>query len=94
MKDLQNDESMAAQYADALVEFQPDGQFVLGGYCVGAVIALAMAKKFAYERTRRRAFLSPLTARPENTGAVLHRWTPRYLLELAAICGAGSSMQI
>jgi thioesterase domain-containing protein len=75
-------ESMAAQYADALVEFQPSGQFVLGGYCVGAVVALAMAKNL---RTRGRG-VGPLMAidgAPENTGPVLHRWTPRYLLELA-----------
>jgi thioesterase domain-containing protein len=75
-------ESMAAQYADALVEFQPSGQFVLGGYCVGAVVALAMAKNL---RTRGRG-VGPLIAidgAPENTGPVLHRWTPRYLLELA-----------
>src|ERR1700744_4969570 len=38
-------ESLAEYYADALVKFQPTGPLLLGGYCVGAVIALAMTDR-------------------------------------------------
>jgi thioesterase domain-containing protein len=74
-------ESLANYYTDAVLKFQPKGPFVLGGYCVGVVIALEMAKSL-------RALghiVGPLIAIdgiPENTGAVFHRWTPRYVLEL------------
>jgi thioesterase domain-containing protein len=74
-------ESIANHYAGAVLKFQPKGPFLLGGYCLGAVIALAMAKVL-------RALgheVGPLIAIdgvPENTGAVFRRWTPRYLMEL------------
>jgi thioesterase domain-containing protein len=75
-------ESLADHYVAAVLKFQPNGPFVLGGYCVGVVVALAMAKAL-------RALgheVGPLIAIdgvPENTGVVLRRWTPSYLLELA-----------
>jgi len=75
-------ESLAAYYADALIKFQPNGRFLLGGYCVGAVIALAMGKNLS----ARGCDVGPLIAidgAPENTGAVFRRWTLGYLLELA-----------
>lgn len=74
-------ESIAEHYAEALVKFQPTGPFVLGGYCLGAVIALAMAEKL---RARGRA-VGPLVAIdgvPENTGIALRRWNPHYWIEL------------
>jgi thioesterase domain-containing protein len=74
-------QSIAEHYADALVKFQPTGPFVLGGYCLGAVIALAMAEDL---RARGRV-VGPLVAIdgvPENTGIALRRWDPQYWLEL------------
>jgi thioesterase domain-containing protein len=74
-------ESIADYYTDELVKFQPDGPFVLGGYCVGAVIALAIAKKL---RAMGRE-VGPLIAfdgAPEIADAVFGRWTPHYLLEV------------
>ena len=74
-------ESIADYYAAALVDFQPTGPFMLGGYCVGAVIALAVANNL---RTRGRK-VGPLIAIdgvPENSGSALTRWQPRYWLEL------------
>ncbi len=74
-------QSIADYYTDALVKFQPNGPFVLGGYCLGAVIALAMAKNLR-ARGREVRPMIVIDGVPENTGAVLGRWTPRYLLEL------------
>jgi len=74
-------ESIADHYAEALVRFQPGGPLVLGGYCLGAVIALAMAENL---RSRGRD-VGPLVAIdgvPENTGIALRRWNPHYWLEL------------
>ena len=75
-------ESIEEYYAEALVKLQPEGPFLLGGYCVGAVIALAMANNL---RARGRV-VGPLLAIdgvPENSSAALRRWTPQYWLELA-----------
>jgi thioesterase domain-containing protein len=74
-------ESIADHYADALVKFQPEGSLVLGGYCVGGVIALAMAENLR-ARGREVGLLIVIDGAPENTEAVLRRWEPRYWLEL------------
>ena len=74
-------ESIADHYTEALVTFQPSGPLVLGGYCLGAVIALAMAENL---RSRGRD-VGPLVAIdgvPENTGIALRRWNPHYWIEL------------
>ena len=73
-------ESIAGHYADAVLKFQPNGPFVLGGYCVGVVIALAMAKTLR-ARGHEVGPLIAIDGVPENTGAIFRRWTPRYLLE-------------
>jgi len=75
-------ESLASYYSDALCEFQPSGPLVLGGYCVGAVIALEMAKNLR-ARGREVGPLIAIDGTPENAGERLHRWQPRYWLELA-----------
>lgn len=75
-------ESIADHYAAAVLKFQPQGPYVLGGYCVGAVIALAMANVLR-ARGHEVGPLIAIDGVPENTGAVFRRWTPRYLLELA-----------
>jgi thioesterase domain-containing protein len=74
-------QSIADDYTDALVKFQPNGPIMLGGYCVGAVIALAIAKNLRASG-REVGPLIVIDGVPENTGTVLGRWTPRYLLEL------------
>jgi thioesterase domain-containing protein len=73
-------ESLAAYYADALVNFQPQGPFVLGGYCVGAIIALAMANNLR-ARGRDVGPLLVIDGVPENTGVALPRWAPRNWLD-------------
>jgi thioesterase domain-containing protein len=75
-------ESIAEHYVDALTEFQPEGPIVLGGYCVGAVVALQMAASLR-ARGREVGPLLVIDGAPENTEGALHRRTPRYWLELA-----------
>jgi thioesterase domain-containing protein len=75
-------ESLAEHYVDALVESQPRGPILLGGYCVGAVIAMVMANSL---RARGRV-VGPIVAidgAPENTGVASQRWRPKYWLDLA-----------
>jgi thioesterase domain-containing protein len=64
-----------------LVKFQPEGPIMIGGYCIGAIIALDMAKKL---RAMGRE-LGPVIAidgAPENI-EVLSAWSPTYWLEMA-----------
>lgn len=75
-------ESIADHYVDALVNFQPTGPFLLGGYCVGGVIALAMADNLR-ARGREVGPLLIIDGVPENTGVPLRRLSAGYLLELA-----------
>jgi thioesterase domain-containing protein len=74
-------ESIANHYAEALVSFQPTGPLVLGGYCLGAVIALAMIENLR-ARGREVGPLVAIDGVPENTGIALRRWNPHYWLEL------------
>jgi thioesterase domain-containing protein len=74
-------ESLAVHYADALNMFQPEGPLSLGGYCVGAVIALAMAARLR-EFGRELGPLLMIDGVPENTGVALSRWKLRYWFEL------------
>ena len=78
----QSVESIADYYADALVDFQPTGPFLLGGYCVGGVIALALADNLR-ARGREVGPLLIIDGVPENTGVSLRRWNPGYWLDLA-----------
>jgi len=75
-------ESLATYYSDALCEFQPSGPIVLGGYCVGAVIALEMARNLR-ARGRNVGPLIAIDGMPENAGERLSRWQPWYWFELA-----------
>jgi thioesterase domain-containing protein len=73
-------ESIADYYAEALVRFQPKGPIVLGGYCVGAIVALEMAKNLR-ARGREVGPLFVIDGVPENTGVPFPRWTSRYWLD-------------
>lgn len=75
-------DSLAEYYADALCKFQPVGPLLIGGYCVGAVIALAMIDKLR-ERGREVGPLLAIDGVPENTGAAMSRWRARYWMEMA-----------
>lgn len=74
-------EGLADHYVKALVKFQPEGPIMLGGYCIGAIIALDMAKKL---RALGRD-VGPVVAidgAPENI-PVLRAWHPRYWVDMA-----------
>jgi len=75
-------DSIADYYADALDRFQPTGPVLIGGYCVGAVIALAMVDKLRV-RGREVGPLLVIDGVPENAGAAISRWQARYWIELA-----------
>ena len=74
-------DSIAQYYTDALVEFQPTGPIMLGGYCVGAVIALAISEKLQ-ARGREVGPLVAIDGVPENIKLALWRWEPLYWSEL------------
>lgn len=75
-------DSIAAYYADALHRFQPTGPIVLGGYCLGAVVALAVAQNLR-ARGRQVGPLLVIDGAPENTVAALPHWSARYWFGLA-----------
>ncbi len=74
-------ESIADHYTGVLVEFQPEGPYLLGGHCAGAIIALEIANQL---RTlgREVRLLIAIDAVPENTRAELPPWNPLYLMEV------------
>jgi thioesterase domain-containing protein len=75
-------EAIADYYAEDLVNFQPNGPILLGGYCLGAVIALAIANNLR-ARGREVGPLLVIDGVPENTHSGVARWSPQYWLELA-----------
>jgi thioesterase domain-containing protein len=75
-------ESIADHYLDALAKFQPDGPIVLGGYCLGAIIALEMAKKLR-AGGREVGPLLAIDGAPVAGGTLLDRLDLQYWLELA-----------
>jgi thioesterase domain-containing protein len=74
-------EGLASHYAGAICDFQPEGRIMIGGYCVGAVIALAMVKELE-ARGREVGPLVVIDGVPENTGVPMRRWRPSYWMEL------------
>jgi thioesterase domain-containing protein len=74
-------EQLAEHYADALIQFQPTGPILLGGYCVGGVIALEMGK-ILRDRGREVGPLLVIDGVPENTGIGVRRWGFKYWMEL------------
>ena len=74
-------ESIAEYYADSVSSFQPEGTIHLGGYCVGAIVALEMAK-ILRAKGREVGPLFVIDGAPENTGGELSHWRLRYWIEL------------
>ena len=71
-------ETIADEYANALETFNPSAPFLLGGWSIGAIIALEIAQKLR-ARGRVVELLVAIDHAPENTGAGLPQWSPLYL---------------
>jgi thioesterase domain-containing protein len=69
--------SMSQYYVEELLQFQPEGPFVLGGYSVGATIALEMSQQLI-ARGREVSLLFVIDGELLNTGAR----NPGYWLKL------------
>ena len=74
---------LAEFYVDALLEFQPSGPVMLGGWSAGSTIALEMAQ-ILKRRGREVALLISFDGILYHTGARLRGWDPRYLSQLFA----------
>jgi len=74
-------ESIGQYYVDRLVKFQPDGDFVIGGHSVGAMIALEMAQQLR-ARGREVRLLIVFDGELFNTGTELGRYNPLSWLKL------------
>ena len=69
--------AIARHYVETLVAFQPEGTIVLGGWSVGAIIALEMAQQLR-AIGRNVPLLVALDGAPCNTGGGINPWNPRY----------------
>jgi thioesterase domain-containing protein len=74
---------MSKSYVDELVKFQPAGAFFLGGYSIGATIALEMAEQLT-ARGRKVGLLVVFDGELFNTGADISPRSPLYWLKLIA----------
>ena len=74
-------ESISQYYVDDLIKFQPEGNFVLGGYSLGAIIALEMAQQLR-ARSREVSLLVIFDGELFNTGAEISYRNPYNWLKL------------
>jgi len=58
---------LASYYAQALLKFQPEGTFFLGGWSSGGIVALEIARKLL-KRGRKVGLLVAIDTAPENLG--------------------------
>ncbi len=72
---------MSRYYVDELVKFQPKGAFLLGGYSIGATIALEMSHQLI-ARGREVSLLVVFDGELFNTGAEMSLRNPLYWLKL------------
>jgi hypothetical protein len=79
-------EEMASDYVDQIRQVQPDGPYIVGGFCVGGAIAFEMARQLdaAGERVAAMLLLDPRFPRPRglryDAWLVPHRARERQLL--------------
>jgi thioesterase domain-containing protein len=72
---------MSRYYVNELMEFQPEGAFFLGGYSVGATIALEISQQLI-ARGREVNLLVVFDGELFNTGAEISSRNPLYWLKL------------
>jgi thioesterase domain-containing protein len=75
-------DAVARHHIKVLIDFQPDGPLVLGGWSSGAIIALEMAQQLR-AIGRDVPLLIAFDGAPCNTGAGMSRWNPLYSWKLA-----------
>mgnify|MGYP001602628699 CR=1 FL=1 len=73
-------EEMAAHYVADLQAFQPQGPYLLGGYCFGGNVAYEMARQL-HAQGEQVALLALMNCAPPNTDYENPRlrWSPRWL---------------
>ena len=74
-------ESISRYYVERLIEFQPRGDFVLGGHSVGAMIAFEMAHQLR-ALGREVRLIVVFDGELFNTGAEISVYSPFYWLKL------------
>jgi thioesterase domain-containing protein len=74
-------ESISRYYVERLIEFQPRGNFVLGGHSVGAMIAFEMAHQLR-ALGREVSLLVVFDGELFNTGAEISAYNPVYWFKL------------
>jgi thioesterase domain-containing protein len=75
-------DALANYYVDALMKFQPEGRFFIGGWSAGTIIGLEVAQKLR-ACGRVVSLFIPIDGTPENTDTRLPHWHPVYLFEAA-----------
>ncbi len=76
-------EAMAADRLDALLEYQPQGPYLLGGYCNGGLVAFEMARQLK----RRGASVDLLMLVDARALNVRFAWLQRLLTTLGRVIG-------
>jgi len=72
---------LASHYVSEVMNYQPDGPVILGGWSLGAVIAMEMAEQLT-AKGREIRLLVAIDGAPENTMTGLKRNTPKYYATL------------
>ena len=78
LADFDSIEKVAAQYVRELRRFQPEGPYLLGGYCFGGNVAYEMCRMLE-EQGQRVSLLALMNASPPNSSYDQIRWTPLYV---------------
>lgn len=75
--ELSTIEEIAAAYVADLLAHQPEGPYLLGGYCFGGIVAYEMARQLR-ARGQRVELLALINGSPPNTGydKQFKRWSP------------------
>jgi len=72
---------LASHYVSEVINYQPSGSIIFGGWSVGAVIAMEMAEQLA-AKGREIRLLVAIDGAPENTLTSINKNTPRYYVKL------------
>lgn len=74
---------LASYYVSEVIDYQIDGAIILGGWSIGAVIAMEMAEQIVAQG-RRVTLLVAIDGAPNNTLTGMKKNTPRYFFQLVS----------